>query len=341
MMVALEHVYHIQPRRKIARLRLGCLYEQAGETGAAGRAFDEVIEALAMERIPLSAGLTRMLLQSAQIGPDPTASSDRLHILSEVAHRFTNTQPLEARILGTCIQLALENRDRFLTASRQLEQVDDPRPDERVAQLKDLATRWASPTFPDRGTAKIFVIGLSRTGTTSTHHALARLGFQSLHWTNDLTGALPRRLDFDLFDAASDTPVAATFEELHAVYPSARFIWTRRDRESWVKSVAEHFAFGLGISQPAEFSNPAVEQLYGGGFGPIHQSLYGSFESWEAALTAHDERVVRHFDGAPEGTLLEFRVTGGDGWHKLCRFIDRPVPDEPFPHQNHGNRAAR
>ncbi len=24
----------------------------------------------------------------------------------------------------------------------------------------------------------------------------------------------------------------------------------------------------------------------------------------------------------------------GDGWEPLCRFLDVPVPDEPFPHRN-------
>lgn len=34
----------------------------------------------------------------------------------------------------------------------------------------------------------------------------------------------------------------------------------------------------------------------------------------------------------PEGKLLEWTVE--DGWEPLCAFLDKPVPDEPFPHVN-------
>ena len=32
--------------------------------------------------------------------------------------------------------------------------------------------------------------------------------------------------------------------------------------------------------------------------------------------------------------LLEFKLE--DGWHTLCKFLDEPVPDVPFPHVNEG-----
>ncbi len=34
----------------------------------------------------------------------------------------------------------------------------------------------------------------------------------------------------------------------------------------------------------------------------------------------------------PAGQLLVYKV--GDGWDPLCRFLDRPVPDTPFPRTN-------
>ncbi|MCK5363870.1 MAG: hypothetical protein KAR22_12915 [Gammaproteobacteria bacterium] len=30
--------------------------------------------------------------------------------------------------------------------------------------------------------------------------------------------------------------------------------------------------------------------------------------------------------------LLTYNL--GDGWEKLCRFLDRPIPDMPFPRSN-------
>jgi hypothetical protein len=34
----------------------------------------------------------------------------------------------------------------------------------------------------------------------------------------------------------------------------------------------------------------------------------------------------------PRDRLLEWTVE--DGWEPLCEFLDKPVPDEPFPHVN-------
>ncbi|XP_077973142.1 uncharacterized protein LOC144428164 [Styela clava] len=38
------------------------------------------------------------------------------------------------------------------------------------------------------------------------------------------------------------------------------------------------------------------------------------------------------FHKAPKTKLLFFNVK--DGWEPLCKFLDVPVPDEPFPHTN-------
>ncbi|KAM0366855.1 hypothetical protein ACHAPK_008335, partial [Fusarium culmorum] len=34
----------------------------------------------------------------------------------------------------------------------------------------------------------------------------------------------------------------------------------------------------------------------------------------------------------PKERLLEWTVQ--DGWEPLCKFLDKPIPDEPFPHVN-------
>lgn len=34
--------------------------------------------------------------------------------------------------------------------------------------------------------------------------------------------------------------------------------------------------------------------------------------------------------------ILVFDVFSGDGWEKLCNFLDRPIPNRPFPHKNIG-----
>ena len=43
----------------------------------------------------------------------------------------------------------------------------------------------------------------------------------------------------------------------------------------------------------------------------------------------HNEAVQREI---PADRLLVYEV--GSGWEPLCRFLDKPIPDEDFPHVN-------
>jgi Sulfotransferase domain len=80
--------------------------------------------------------------------------------------------------------------------------------------------------------AKVFGVGLSRTGTTSLHYALGFLGYRSIHFPPP--HQLRELLNF--YDAAVDTPVACVFKELAEAYPDARFVLTVRDMDSWLAS---------------------------------------------------------------------------------------------------------
>ena len=34
---------------------------------------------------------------------------------------------------------------------------------------------------------------------------------------------------------------------------------------------------------------------------------------------------------------LEMNITQGDGWDKLCPYLDKDIPDTIFPHSNKGS----
>ena len=48
--------------------------------------------------------------------------------------------------------------------------------------------------------------------------------------------------------------------------------------------------------------------------------------SW---LEEHHRDVRSYFDGRDD--FIEFRITEGDGWEKLCPFLGVDIPEEPFP----------
>jgi len=177
--------------------------------------------------------------------------------------------------------------------------------------------------------SKIFGIGLSKTGTTSLAHALEILGYK----TKDYPGIGRYRagdlssVDLEVVtahDALTDTPIPSFYRELDAYFPGSKFILTVRDREGWLKSCKKQFT-----EKSAAKQNAAQSQLF--------MDLYGCTMFVEHNFASGYDRfvagVLDHFKDRPHD-LLVINVTAGEGWDKLCPFLDKPVPDVPFPKAN-------
>jgi len=46
-----------------------------------------------------------------------------------------------------------------------------------------------------------------------------------------------------------------------------------------------------------------------------------------------DKEAIIHFKDQPE-RLLVMNICGGDGWEKLCPFLEKSIPNVPFPRLN-------
>ncbi len=103
----------------------------------------------------------------------------------------------------------------------------------------------------------IFVLGNSRTGTTSIHHWLCQRGIRSVHFFIEEAGLRqplhryrgenwPKLLQFirqSGYRAFSDYPVRPFFRELRNEFPDAYFVLShRRDLATWVGSMQRFFA---------------------------------------------------------------------------------------------------
>jgi hypothetical protein len=175
-------------------------------------------------------------------------------------------------------------------------------------------------------TAKIFCIGFHKTGTTSLAVALQTLGYRVTgpNGVKDpdiaknvyhMAHALVER-----YDAFQDNPWPIIYKELDLRYPNSKFILTLRSSESWIQSQVRHFGYE---------ETPMRKWIYGVGCPKGHEDIYvRRFES-------HNTEVLDHFRGRRD--LLVMDLAKGDGWDKLCPFLDVDVPDIPFPH---ANRAA-
>ena len=260
----------------------------------------------------------------------------RIGLLGRLAERARghaeSSGSASSEIIHAQVRLSLEDYEETRRIIRELAARGVQ--DDRVEGMSRMCERYFAPAFPDSGASKVFCIGLSKTATTSLDSALKMLGLQTLHWANPYTKALISDQDLFLFDGFSDIGISWQFERLYDRFPNARFIYTTRPIGAWVKSVTSHYRRNLGVEEPKELRAPAFQQRFDGAAGLAETNLYSGHDSWEACYREFDRRVRRFFADKPAGKLLELAICEGEGWEKLCRFLDLPVPDAPFPVRN-------
>lgn len=134
------------------------------------------------------------------------------------------------------------------------------------------------------------------------------------------------------YDACLDIPACLFWEDLHRAYPDAKVILTTRDVEPWLDSVsATVLKF---IRMPFFLFWQYIDTTE---IGPLFRMLRMAWKAFcggsysrdicRRAYLEHNEQIRKT---VPSSQLLEFRL-GADGWERLCRFLDLPVPREPWP----------
>jgi Sulfotransferase domain len=190
---------------------------------------------------------------------------------------------------------------------------------------------------------KVFGIGLSRTGTTSLTRALEWLGYRSVHWPHDPTTQAellhhyenpdsPLSLTVvENSDCVTDTPIASVYRELDRQYPGSYFILTTRDHDSWLGACERFWSIVLekdykeGSPSYAHYVRSVSNQVYG-------RSDFDR-DDFRRAYDVHLEKAISWFQRTPRQLLL-LGICSGDGWNKLCEFLDLPIPAHLFPHAN-------
>lgn len=127
-------------------------------------------------------------------------------------------------------------------------------------------------------------------------------------------------------------------EQLIDAYPEAKVVLTQRDFDSWWKSYDSQVlkatwhpantVLQLLVAPLANYrATPAVKKML---FGSTQTKTLAEYKAcirqWYDDYYAMVRRKV------PADRLLEYNL--GDGWEPLSKFLDKPVPEAPFPHVN-------
>lgn len=188
--------------------------------------------------------------------------------------------------------------------------------------------------------------GFGRTGTNSLKLALEQLGFAPCHhmfevrenpeqfpfWDAAARGQLPDWDEvFANYVAQVDWPGARFWRELAEHFPRAKVILSVRPADAWFDSF--HATIGPFLRAPEAHDDPERRARAQMAHELIGQQIFGGRVDDRAHAIAvfreHIAEVQRVI--APE-RLLTYQVS--EGWQRLCRFLDVPAPDAPFPHAN-------
>lgn len=173
---------------------------------------------------------------------------------------------------------------------------------------------------------KIICVGLPKTGTTSLKKALQILGYNAIGWSTRAAQLYhDRRFDvlyneyMTKFDAFTDAPWSLMYKIFDGMFDDCRFIMTNRIYDKIYKSLKNHILSkkenNLGLVYP--FSDVINEE-----------------QEMRIYFNNHDVEVGTYFYHRCD--CLNLWIPEGDGWGKLCKFLDKSIPYVPFPHVNKG-----
>jgi hypothetical protein len=195
-------------------------------------------------------------------------------------------------------------------------------------------------------TLAVLGAGFGRTGTLSLKRALETLGLAPCYhmvevarqpehaqvWTRAARGEpVDWQAFFRGYAAAVDWPATAFWRELAGAFPAARVVLTVRDSAAWYASFrATILERTAALSPPPDSPLRAIYELtHELILGGVFDGRAGDERHACAVYEAHNRSVV---DAVPAARLLVYDLAAG--WPPLCAFLDRPIPDEPFPHLN-------
>jgi hypothetical protein len=209
---------------------------------------------------------------------------------------------------------------------------------------------------------RVFGIGLSRTGTRSLNAALNLIGVRSVHLPLDrltydqLRSGAGRLSLLDHVDGLTDIITVPFYRRFDAAYPGSKFILTIRGKDAWMASMRRMNARWLVEESQRPWRRAVSRVQFDGARDPnlvsrlvnapqrvratryYRRLTYGACaladgEGFSALYDRHHQAVEAYFRDRPADCLI-LRICDGEGWTRLCRFLDRPVPAEAFPHRS-------
>lgn len=171
---------------------------------------------------------------------------------------------------------------------------------------------------------RIFLLGLPKTGTSSTAEALKLLGYRDAQGIATFDRGYTDLDYIEAMNAENDPPNvsrrgfpwSAFPAYLLDRYPDAKFILTIRDPESWWRSMFTAWGRDSIAIHDWFFECDKIEK-----------------QQYIFKFCDHNRNCLNFFADKPS-KLLVMNVTAGDGWERLAPFLGVADPGVSFPYRN-------
>jgi hypothetical protein len=194
---------------------------------------------------------------------------------------------------------------------------------------------------------KVVGAGFGRTGTLSLKNALEKIGFGPCYHMVEVFPrpdhvamwhrlAFEHQMDWDLlfrgFQATVDWPAARWWREIADHFPEAKVLLSVRDPETWYKSMTDTIyqpmksAVPDGVPEGLRIQNQMVRKAI------LEETFDNQFDDKAHTIEVFNRHNQEVRDTIDPARLLVFDVR--EGWAPLCRFLEVPIPEEPFPRLN-------
>ena len=181
--------------------------------------------------------------------------------------------------------------------------------------------------------AKIYVIGLPRTGTTSFCAAMLDLGFKVAH-----TAYTPACMK--TAQVIADTPVFCDYQSLDALHAGAKFIYLQRALPLWIPSIRQLLQrMHKNITRTDGGFNPILKRCFQGVFSPFTLDNFASDDFLASCYHRHQQSIDAYFKDRSDD-LLSLDISQPNSYERLLSFLQIDAPVKNFEPMNIGGKIT-